>query len=312
MRVAIIIPCFNEELTIEKVVSDCRTAVPEADIFVFDNNSDDRTGELAKHAGAKVILSPLQGKGHVIRHAFCKVEADVYVMLDGDDTYPAQQIPKLIEKLVEDQLDMVIGTRLSKYEKEAFREFHVVGNKVFSWLVSKMSSQRVTDVFSGFRTFSADLVRNIPLQSRGFEVETDLTLQAAACGFAIGEVPIYYRRRPEGSFSKLKTYQDGFNILHFILKIVRDYRPLQFFSFLAGLAFLLSLVMGWAPVRDFINYSYVYTVPRAILAASLMILSIVFCGVGLILDSQIRYFQSQMQILRRHRREDVGLQRRSA
>lgn len=299
MRVAIIIPCYNEELTIEKVVHDCRVAMPQADIYVFDNNSKDQTKSIALKAGAQVVSSPLQGKGHVVRHAFAKVQADYYVMLDGDDTYPAEQIPFLLEKAMQGGYEMVVGTRLSKFTDKAFRGFHLIGNQLFSSLVTLLFQQKITDMLSGFRVFTADFVQNVPLHSKGFEVETDLTLQAISRGFSVGEFPINYRSRPEGSFSKLRTYQDGFQILQFIVKIVKDYKPLPFFMAMSVFAFVLALFVGWAPVKDFIEHAYVYTVPRAILAASLMILSAVFCGVGLILDSQIRYFQDQMQVLRR-------------
>lgn len=305
MVVAIIIPCYNEELTIEKVVRDCRQSMPNADIYVFDNNSKDQTKTLAQKAGATVISSPLQGKGHVVRHAFSKVRADYYVMLDGDDTYPAEQIPFLINKAIEGGFEMVVGTRLSRFSDTAFRGFHLLGNKVFSGLVSLLFQQKISDMLSGFRVFTADFVQNVPLHSKGFEVETDLTLQAISRGFSVGEFPISYRHRPEGSFSKLRTYQDGFQILQFIAKIVKDYKPLPFFMGLSVFAFVLALFVGWAPVKDFIDHAYVYTVPRAILAASLMILSTVLCGVGLILDSQIRYFQDQMQVLRRMRSNEI-------
>lgn len=313
MQIAIIIPCYNEETTIAKVVKDCQAAVPTAKVYVFDNNSSDQTSTVACAAGAIVYPSPLQGKGQVVRHAFRKIEADLYVMLDGDDTYPADAIPLLIERTVAGGFDMVVGTRLSQHSPTAFRHVHRFGNQFFSRLVSFLFDQKVTDILSGFRIFTADFVRAVPLNSQGFEVEMDLTLQAISHGFAIGEFPISYRNRPEGSFSKLKTFQDGFTILSFLVRIFKDYKPLPFFAGLSLFAFISALFFGWAPIKDFIDYSYVYTVPRAILAASLMILSTVFLSVGLILDSQLRYFQNQSQFLRLiHSKDELSPQKKSA
>jgi len=313
MRIAIFIPCYNEEATIGKVVTDCIAALPQAEVYVFDNNSSDQTSEKARAAGAQVVLSPLQGKGHVVRHAFRKIKADLYVMLDGDDTYPAEAIPLLVERTVQGGFDMVVGTRLAQHSPKAFRHVHRFGNQFFSQLVSVLFKQKVTDILSGFRIFTADYVQSIPLHSQGFEIETDLTLQAISRGFAIGEFPIEYRNRPSGSFSKLKTFQDGFQILSFLMRIVKDYKPLPFFAGLSVLFFVFALFCGWAPIKDFIEYSYVYTVPRAILAASLMILSTVFLSVGLILDSQMRYFQDQSQLLRNLRsQEEKTPQKKSA
>ncbi len=292
-EVAVIIPCFNEELTIAKVVHDARRALPEARIYVFDNNSTDRTADEARTAGAEVIHSPRQGKGHVVRHAFRVVDADVIVMVDGDDTYPMDEAPKLVSLVLAENYDMVVGTRLSHFSAEAFRKFHLFGNRFLSRTVSSFFGQEVSDMLSGFRAFSRAFVEQVPLHSGGFEIETDLTLQAISKNYSICETPIAYRHRPEGSFSKLKTFDDGFLILKFIFRLVRDYKPLQFFSVLATLCVCLGLIAGWAPVRDFVLHAYVYTVPRAILAAALMLLGTVLFGVGLILDSQNRHFAEQ-------------------
>lgn len=297
MRIAVIIPCFNEELTVARVVRDAKNYLPEADVFVFDNNSTDKTFERAKEAGAIVIRSPRQGKGNVIRHAFSVIDADIFLMTDGDDTYPMEHAHKLI-KLVEDHgYDMVIGTRLQDYSSQAFRKFHLIGNRFLSKTVSVLFKQKVTDMLSGFRAFSRNFAEQVPINSRGFEIETDLTLQASDKGFAIAEVNIPYRARPAGSYSKLKTFDDGFLILKFIFRIIRDYRPLSFFSLLALACFILGLVCGWAPVMDYLRHAYVYTVPRAILAASLMLMACVLFGVGLILDAQKRHFSEQYRLM---------------
>lgn len=294
LKIAIIIPCFNESLTIDKVVSDCRQASPQSDIYVFDNNSSDNTKLAAERAGAKVIHSPLQGKGHVIRHAFKIVHADYYVMLDGDDTYPAEMIPKLLEEAQAKNLDMLIATRMTNHTKKAFSRTHYFGNQFFSKFVSIIFNYNVNDIFSGYRIFNQEFAKNVLITSHGFEIEADLTLEAISQGWTIGEYPITYRDRPQGSQSKLNTYKDGFRILKFIFNVLRDFKPLTFFTFLSFSSFVLSILMGIAPIRDYLNYAYVYTVPRAILAASLMILSAVFLCVGLILDSQKRYYQKQM------------------
>ena len=297
--VAVFIPCFNEALTIAKVVSDARAALPHAEIFVFDNNSTDHTAQIAKASGATVVRSPKQGKGNVVRHAFEQIDADFLVMIDGDDTYPVEQAPTLLQHAVEEGYDMVVGTRLTQFSAGAFRRFHLFGNRFLSRTVSSFFGQEIHDMLSGFRVFSRAFVEQIPLHSKGFEIETDLTLQAISKGYSIKEVPVSYRHRPAGSVSKLKTFDDGFLILKFILRLIRDYRPLAFFSVLAGICILLGAIAGWAPVRDFILHAYVYTVPRAILAASLMLLGTVLFGVGLILDSQNRLFAEQFSTLRK-------------
>lgn len=296
-QIAVIIPCYNEELTVAKVVRDARAALPSASIYVFDNRSSDQTAERAHEAGAIVIPSPRRGKGNVVRHAFRLVDADVYVMVDGDDTYPMDEAPKLVQAIHAGGFDMAVGTRLTQFSETAFRKFHLFGNRFLSKTVSSFFGEEISDMLSGFRAFSRAFVEQVPLNSEGFEIETDLTLQAISKGFAICEMPISYRERPEGSHSKLKTFDDGFLILKFIFRLIRDYRPLPFFSSLAFISVVLGVISGWAPVRDFVLHSYVYTVPRAILAASLMLLGTVLFGVGLILDSQNRHFGEQFAAL---------------
>lgn len=298
-RIAVIIPCYNEELTIRQVVMDARKALPDAEVFVFDNNSTDQTKNKATQAGASVIVSPLQGKGNVVRHAFRVIEADYYVMVDGDDTYPIEQAVQMIQTMQSDGFDMAVGVRLQSFTPGAFRRFHLFGNHLLSKIVSSFFSQKVTDMLSGFRVFSKDFVEQVPLHSTGFEIETELTLQALSKNFPVIEVPISYRERPEGSVSKLQTFGDGFLILSFIFKLMKDYRPLHFFFSLAGVCAVLGLACGWAPIQDFIQSGYVYTLPRAVLAASFMILATLFMGVGLILDSHRRYFADQFVMMQK-------------
>ena len=290
--VAVLIPCYNEEITIAKVVNDTRLYLPMARIYVFDNNSSDQTAVRARAAGAEVICSPIQGKGHVVRHAFRVIDAEIFVLVDGDDTYPMDAAQKLIDQ-VEAGFDMVVGTRLSEFAPGAFRKFHLFGNRFLSATVSSFFGQRISDMLSGFRAFSREFVEEIPLNSRGFEIETDLTLQAISKNYSICEVPVAYRERPSGSFSKLKTFDDGFLIIKFIFRLVRDFKPFQFFTSLAALFVVMGLVAGYAPIHDYMVSAYVYTVPRAILASGCMLFAVVLFGVGLILDSQNRHFNEQ-------------------
>lgn len=219
-RIAVIIPCYNEEITIEKVVREARRYLPDAEVFVFDNNSTDATADRARKAGAIVIPSPRQGKGFVIRHAFDVIDADYYLLVDGDDTYPLEEADKLLRAVTEQNFAMAVGSRFERRLAGSFRRFHVFGNRFFSALVSLLVRRKITDMLSGYRLLNRELVNQIRLQSKGFEVETDLTLQAIAKGHTITEIPVQYQARPKGSHSKLKTYRDGVLILKSILKKV--------------------------------------------------------------------------------------------
>lgn len=296
---AVIIPCYNEEIAVAKVVRDARRHLPDADIYVFDNGSTDETAARAKTAGAIVVHSPIRGKGSVVQHAFREIDADLYVLIDGDDTYPLEEIGSLLDLAIHKNYAMVIGTRMDRHQRGSFPSGHVFGNRVFSLLVSWLFRQRVTDMLSGYRVLRRELVDQLRLYSTGFEIETDLTLQTISKGFSLYEQPISYRVRAAGSQSKLNKYRDGFYILKLIFKLVKDYRPLPFFGAVAAACFALSLLAGWKPIYDYIEFSYVYTVPRAILAASLMTLSFMFTGIGLILDAQIRSFNDQLAIIHR-------------
>ena len=296
MRVAVIIPCYNEEITVANVVADARKYLPESQIFVFDNNSKDDTAANAKAAGAHVIHSRRQGKGHVVRHALRTVVADIYLIIDGDDTYSLAHGPALVDAVANGGYEMAVGTRLQNFGENSFRPLHLMGNKMFSMLVRVLFGQRITDIFSGYRAVSRHLVRRIPLRSEGFEIETEFTLQTFASGLPWIEIPTPYGERPEGSHSKLRTWGDGFLILKFIAHLVRHYKPLMFFSTFGFAFFLAGALAGWAPIMDYIDHKFVYHVPLAILAASLMVMSAVFFGVGLILDAQIRYMHTQLDV----------------
>ena len=297
--VAVLLPCYNEEVTVAKVVSDFRAALPKAEIYVFDNNSTDRTAELARQAGAIVVKSPRQGKGHVVRHMFETVDADLLVMADGDDTYPAEAAPDLLRALTDSGADMVVGMRLSRFDDRAFRRLHEFGNKLISGTISLLFRARITDVLSGYRVFTREFVRSLYLRSGGFAVETELTLQALVKESVIREVPVHYRSRPEGSVSKLNTFADGLHIFRAIFLIFKDYKPLAFFSLLAAVTFVLGLVAGWFPVRDYLQTRYVSHVPLAMLAAALEILAVLFLGIGLILHAVTRFHVETQSVAKR-------------
>jgi glycosyltransferase involved in cell wall biosynthesis len=311
-RIAILIPCLNEETAIAGVIRAFREHLPEATIYVFDNLSTDRTHEVARLAGATVIRSPRAGKGYVIRQAFESIEADFYVMVDGDGTYPADRVRSLLAPVLSGHADMAVATRLANFSEGSFRHFHHFGNKLFSRLACAFAGEKVSDILSGYRAFNRDFVKLSSLRSEGFEIETDLTFLAIARGFQIAEVPLPYGARSAGSESKLRTFKDGFLIIRFMMNMIRHHRPLPFFTLAAGLFFVLGILSGWAPINDYIHFSYVYTLPRAVLAASLMILSCVLFGVGLILDSQARSFREQFNALRAIYRENRRARQSSA
>ncbi|RPH96060.1 glycosyltransferase [candidate division KSB1 bacterium] len=297
--IAVLLPCYNEEVTVAKVVKDFRAVLPQASIYVFDNNSTDRTAELARDAGAIVVKSPRQGKGHVVRHMFETVEADIFVMADGDDTYPPEEAPSLIRTLEETGADMVVGMRLSRFDDQAFRRLHEFGNKLISGTISLLFRAPITDVLSGYRVYTREFTHSMYLQSSGFAIETELTLQALIKNCLIREVPVHYRSRPQGSVSKLNTFADGLHIFKAIFLIFKEYKPLAFFSILSGIAFILGLIAGWFPVRDYLQTSYVSHVPLAVLAAALEILAVLFLGIGLILNAVTRFHIETQAVAKR-------------
>jgi glycosyltransferase involved in cell wall biosynthesis len=298
-RVAVVIPCFNEAQTIERVVKDFARELPGAAIYVFDNNSTDGTGPLAARAGARVVRSPMQGKGNVVQHMSNAVDADVYILVDGDGTYSAAAAPKMLERFQHDELDMLVASRLEQHEEDSFRPFHRLGNLLISGTISTLFRTRFVDVLSGYRMLSRRFVDLVRLRTGGFEVETEMTLQCLTKRLAWAEMPVEYGRRPEGSLSKLSTWSDGFLILKCILLIFKDYKPLLFFSGLAGLLALASLLVGSAPIRDYLDTRYVLHVPRAILAAGLGILSMICLSAGLVLDTISKLHQESIELWKR-------------
>jgi glycosyltransferase involved in cell wall biosynthesis len=296
-KVAVLLPCYNEEVTIGKVVRDFRSALPTADIFVFDNNSSDNTTAIAREAGAIVFQSPKRGKGNVVQHMFRIIDADIYVMADGDDTYPADMAGELIRVLDEADAGMVVGTRLKNHERGAFRASHEFGNKLISKLIALLFSSSVTDVLSGYRVFRESFVRTLHLRSGGFEIETEITLQAIVKNLVIKEVPIRYADRRAGSISKVNTFSDGLQVLKSVFLIFKDYKPLVFFSCMSILCFVLGLVAGWYPIVDYLTTRYVSHVPLALLAAAFEILAVMFLGIGLILNAIKRFHVESQELV---------------
>ncbi len=286
-RVAVLIPCYNEEIAIADVVRDFRAALPQATIYVYDNNSRDRTVEVARAAGAIVRTERLQGKGNVIRRMFADVEADAYVLVDGDATYHAASAPAMLQMLLTDGLDMVNGTRVTEIEA-AYRRGHRLGNQVLTGIVRLIFGDRIIDMLSGYRVFSRRFVKSFPALSSGFETETEFTVHALELSMPIGELETPYKDRPAGSTSKLNTYRDGLRILRTIVQLVKEERPLQFFS-VAGLVLLVLAVLSGLPVvAEFMRTGLVPRFPTAILATGLVLLGFLSFVCGLVLDSVAR------------------------
>lgn len=298
-RLAVLIPCYNEEITIGKVIEDFKKELPQAEIYVFDNNSSDRTAEIAKEKGAVVIKEPKQGKGFVVVSMFEKIEADIYVMVDGDDTYPAEVVHALIEPVVNQEADMTVGTRLSKYKSKAFKPLNLLGNFLVVSLVNRLFDSDLKDIMSGYRVFNRDFVKNIPLDSKGFEVETQLVIQSLYYSYKIKEVDIELRQRPEGSTSKLNTIRDGIRVILTIANIAKAYRPLLFFGFFGLLFLLTGIGLGGIPIIEFFNTGLVTHFPTAILATGLVLVSVILFAIGLILDSINFRVREIIQILKK-------------
>ena len=285
-KIAVLIPCYNEELTVEKTVSDFKRVLPNADIYVYNNNSKDRTKELALKAGAIVKDEYRQGKGAVVRSMFRDIDADVYVMVDGDDTYPAEEVEGLIAPVLEGKADMVIGDRLSStYYTENKRPFHNFGNSLVKGLINFLFKSNLNDIMTGYRSFSKKFVKCMPVMSDGFQIETEMTIFALTNNMQVVNVPITYRDRPEGSESKLNTFSDGYKVLLTLFNLFKDNRPFLFFGCLSLIIFVVGLIVGIPVIDEFIKTAYITKVPSAVLAAALMINSFLFLSVGIILDA---------------------------
>ncbi len=288
LSVAVILPCYNEEVAIGDVVRGFRAALPGARVYVYDNASTDATAARALDAGAIVRAEPMRGKGNVVRRMFADVEADIYVMADGDGTYDAALAPALVERLCADNLDMVVGTRLGSHGQGLFRGGHRLGNRALSWLAGHLFHHRLADVLSGYRVFSRRFVKSFPALSAGFDIETELTLHALELRLPIAEVETAYAARPEGSSSKLNTVRDGMRILWRLTVLMKELKPLAFFGAIAAFLAFVSVILAWPIFTTFMETGRVPRFPTAFLATGIMILGFISLTSGLILDSVSR------------------------
>lgn len=285
-RIAVLIPCYNEAQTIAKVVTDFKTALPEADIYVYDNNSTDHTDEIARKAGAIVRYEYRQGKGNVIRSMFRDIEADCYLMIDGDDTYPAEHAREMVDLVLNKHVDMVIGDRLSStYFQENKRPFHNVGNKTVRLLINKIFNNNIKDIMTGYRAFSPVFVKSFPVLSKGFEIETEMTIHALDKNMYLAELPVTYRDRPEGSISKLNTYMDGMKVIKTIFNLYRQYKPFSFFGIAAALMTLLAAVLFVPVFIEYLKTGLVLRFPTLIVSGFVFLGAMMLFFAGLILDT---------------------------
>jgi glycosyltransferase involved in cell wall biosynthesis len=298
--IAILIPCYNEEMTITKVIQDFQRELQEAKIYVFNNNSTDQTVQKALACGVEVRHELEKGKGNVVRTMFRDIAADIYVMVDGDATYPAEKVHELIEPVLTGKADMTVGTRLGQHEEKSFRFFHKFGNKLISKTINILFGIQLRDILSGYRCFSSRFVKSISILSKGFEVETELTLQALDKKFVIKEIPVEYYKRPEGSYSKLNTYLDGMLVIKTIFWIFKDYRPLKFFSLVGLLCLLSGLALGSIPVTEFFQTGKVTHPSTAVLSTGLVLIALFSFATGFILDTINRRYREQYQLLADH------------
>lgn len=306
--VAVLVPCYNEAVTIGKVVDDFRRCLPDATVYVYDNNSTDGTGQIAREHGAVVRVEPRQGKGHVVRSMLREIDADYYVMVDGDDTYPAEAAAELIAPLAEGRADMVVGDRLSNgtYGEENDRAFHGFGNDLVRVLIKWIYGFRFSDVMTGYRSFNRVFAKTMPVLSPGFEIETELSIHAVDKGWRIAEVPIDYRDRPEGSESKLSTFSDGAKVLRMIMSLFKDYRPMALFGWLALLFVVVGLAFGLPVVAEFAQTGLVPRLPTALLAVALVGCGALSLVCGLILDTVVKGARKtyELQVIEAYRNLD--------
>ena len=297
-KVAVLIPCYNEAVTIGKVVDDFKRVLPDADIYVYDNNSKDDTAAIAEDHGAIVRTEPRQGKGNVVRQMFREIDADYYIMVDGDDTYPAEAAPRLLEPLMNDTADMTVGDRLSNgtYGEENDRAFHGFGNNLVRWLIKVIYGYAFDDVMTGYRAFNRIFVKTMPVLSEGFQIETELSIHAVDKRFRITDVPIDYRDRPEGSYSKLSSFGDGAKVLRAIASLFKDHKPMAFFGWLALILIVLGLIAGIPVIAEYFQTGLVPRFPTAILAIALVICGALSFTAGIILDTVAKTGRKQWEL----------------
>lgn len=297
-KIAVLIPCYNESQTIEKVVRDYKTVLPQAVIYVYDNNSTDGTGELAEKAGAIVRHESRQGKGNVIRSMFRDIDADCYLMIDGDDTYPADSASQLCDLVLNKGVDMVVGDRLSStYFTENKRRFHGTGNRLVRFLINKLFKSNIHDIMSGQRAFSRRFVKGFPILSGGFEIETEMTIHALDKNFVITEVPVQYRDRPDGSESKLNTFSDGIRVLKTIGRLFEQYKPFAFFSIISVVLWILALVLFIPVFNEYLRTGLVPRYPTLIVSGAIAIMGMLLWICGVILDVVVKKHRQMYEIM---------------
>ncbi len=311
---AVIIPCYNEAITIAKVVDDFKRVLPLADIYVYDNNSSDGTGDIARAHGAIVRVERRQGKGNVVRQMMRDIDADYYLMVDGDDTYPAEAAPEVLAPLIENEADMVVGDRLSNgtYGEENDRAFHGFGNNLVRFLIKAIYGFEFTDVMTGYRAYNRVFAKTMPVTSPGFEIETELSIHAVDKRWRIAQVPIDYRDRPEGSESKLSTFSDGMKVLMMIMSLFKDYKPLALFSWVALIFVVLGLICGVPVIAQFAETGLVPKLPSALLAMGLVFVGLLSLACGLILDTQVKGSRKQYELMVTEAYERYGTDNRNA
>lgn len=297
-KIAVLIPCYNESKTIKKVVEDYKKALPEADIYVYDNNSSDHTDEIARKAGAIVKYEYRQGKGNVIRSMFKDIDADCYLMIDGDDTYPAENAKEMCDLILEKKADMVIGDRLSStYFTENKRPFHNFGNRLVRGLINFLFESDVRDIMTGYRAFSYEFVKTFPVLSKGFEIETEMTIHALDKNFLLKEVKVGYRDRPAGSVSKLNTYRDGFRVLKTIGRLFKEYKPAIFFSLLSLLFLIISFAFGIPVFAEYFKTGLVPRYPTLIFSGFMLMIAIILFACGLILEVVVKKHRQLFELM---------------
>ena len=297
-KIAVLIPCYNESKTIKKVVEDYKKALPEADIYVYDNNSNDHTDEIARKAGAIVKYEYRQGKGNVIRSMFKDIDADCYLMIDGDDTYPAENAREMCDLILEKKADMVIGDRLSStYFTENKRPFHNFGNRLVRGLINFLFESDVRDIMTGYRAFSYEFVKTFPVLSKGFEIETEMTIHALDKNFLLKEVKVGYRDRPAGSVSKLNTYRDGFRVLKTIGRLFKEYKPTIFFSIISLLFLIISFAFGIPVFAEYFKTGLVPRYPTLIFSGFMLMIAIILFACGLILEVVVKKHRQLFELM---------------
>lgn len=297
-KIAVLIPCYNEGKTIEKVVKDYKKALPEADIYVYDNNSTDDTAKIAENAGAIVKHEYRQGKGNVIRSMFRRIDADCYIMVDGDDTYPAENAREMCNLVLDRKADMVVGDRLSStYFTENKRPFHNFGNRIVRFLINKLFKNNIKDIMTGYRAFSKEFVKTYPVLSKGFEIETEMTIHAVDKNFLIKEVPVAYRDRPVGSVSKLNTYRDGFKVLKMIATLFKEYKPFFFFNIISIVLALISLLFIVPVFQEYFETGLVLRFPTLIVGGFIMLSALLSFICGVILDVIVKKHKQLYEII---------------